>query len=64
MQKAHQNGVGNVMQISREELIRMEPHIDKSALGGVYLPDECAVDPFLTPVTMLHEGRRAGGEVS
>ena len=60
---AHSNGVTTVRQISREDLIKMEPHLSKKVLGGVFIPGEYSVDPFLSPVTMLHEARRAGAQV-
>ena len=61
---AHRNGVTGVRQISREDVIRMEPHINKAVLGGIFVPGECVVDPFLTPITMLHEATRSGAHVS
>ncbi len=64
MREAQENGVPEVKQISREELFQLEPHINKAALGAVLAPGECSVDPFLTPVTMLHEARRSGAQVS
>ena len=60
---AHRNGVTGVRQISREDVIRMEPHINKAVLGGIFIPGECVVDPFLTPITMLHEATRSGAHV-
>ena len=63
MEKAHKKGVTGVKQMSKEDVLKMEPHINDNILGGVFVPGECSVDPFLTPITMLHEARRSGAHV-
>ena len=63
MQKSHKVGVTGVKQLSREEVLKMEPHININVLGGIFVPGECSVDPFLAPITMLHEARRLGAQV-
>ena len=63
VKEAHRNGVVNVKQIGRKDILKMEPHLNKAVLGGIFVPGESAVDPFLTPITMLHEARRFGAHV-
>lgn len=63
VEQANKNGVSGVRRLEKQEVLKLEPNINEAVLGGIYVPGECAVDPFLTPVTMLHEARRSGAEV-
>ena len=37
IKNAHRNNVTNVKMISREEILKLEPHLSRDALGGKYL---------------------------
>ena len=61
--KAHKAGIQNVRQISATELRQREPHLNWKALGGVYVPDEMVIDPWLFPVTLAGLAVMGGSRV-
>ena len=51
-EKAFKNKVYDVEYRSREQLLEMEPELSKDVLGGLYIPRESIIDPFLLVVAM------------
>ncbi len=51
-EKAFKNKVHDVEYRSREQLLEMEPELSKDVLGGLYIPRESIIDPFLLVVAM------------
>ena len=60
---AHRNGVSNVERIDREEVLRHEPELARSALGGVLVPDEHVIDPWTAPLAYVQQAMDHGAEV-
>lgn len=50
LERAHQNGVTDVRQISVSEVYKLEPNIELGALGGLYVPGEGIIDTFTLPI--------------
>ena len=61
-EKAFQNGVYDVEYLSAEELRRMEPNLNPSVLGGLYIPREGIVDPFLFVVALAESAQQNGAD--
>lgn len=51
-EKAFKNRVYDIEYRSREQLLTMEPELSKEVLGGLYIPRESIIDPFLLVVAM------------
>lgn len=49
-EKAFKNGVHDVEYLSREKIKEMEPNITDEVRGGLYIPRESIIDPFLLVV--------------
>jgi glycerol-3-phosphate dehydrogenase len=45
--KAHKNGVYDIDFLTAQEIKRMEPEVSKEVLGGLHIPRESIIDPFL-----------------
>ena len=56
VEKAHRNGVADVVQIDRNDLRKREPYLSARGLGAVYVPGEHIIDPWSAPL-----GLRASG---
>src|SRR6185369_11448760 len=63
VQKAHRNGVGDVVQIDRNELRKREPFLSARALGAVHVPGEHIIDPWSAPLAYAHQGLAHGGQI-
>jgi glycerol-3-phosphate dehydrogenase len=63
VQKAHRNGVGDVVQIDREELRTRERFLSAHALGAVHVPGEHIIDPWSAPLAYAHQGLAHGGRI-
>jgi len=61
--QAHANGVADVAQISREEVLRREPHLAGHALGAVFVPREHLIDPWSAPLAYALQGIAHGGRI-
>ncbi len=46
-EKAYSNRVYDVEYRSREQLLEMEPNLNPEVLGGLYIPRESIIDPFI-----------------
>lgn len=51
---SHEAGVSDVRQITAQELLEKEPHLNRNALGAVHVPGESIVDPWRIPVTLAN----------
>ncbi len=59
-EKAFRNHVYDVEYMSREELLKMEPELNPEVKGGLYIPRESIIDPFIL-VQALAENANANG---
>ena len=63
VEKAHRNGVADVVQIDRNELHKREPHLSEHGLGAVHVPGEHIIDPWSAPLAYAHQGLAHGGKI-
>ncbi|WP_284735646.1 NAD(P)/FAD-dependent oxidoreductase [Dongia deserti] len=63
VERAHRNGVTDVMQIERDELRKREPFLSDRALGAVLIPGEHIIDPWSAPLAYAHQGLAHGGRI-
>ncbi|XP_019620013.1 PREDICTED: uncharacterized protein LOC109466700 [Branchiostoma belcheri] len=63
LKSAHNNGVTGAHLISREDLLRREPHLNPAAVGAMVIPGESVVDPWLIPVTLAHKAWQHGAKI-
>ncbi|KAK3716067.1 hypothetical protein QZH41_007238 [Actinostola sp. cb2023] len=56
-------GITDVRQITRDELLKMEPCLNQDALGAVYVPRETIVDPWAFPASLAFLGLSQGGTI-
>ncbi len=61
--KAHSNGIGEVVQISKPELLGKEPNLDGSAIAAISVPGEAIIDPWSAPYAYLQQALANGGEI-
>lgn len=59
-EKAFKNRVYDVEYLSPEQLLEMEPNLNPEVKGGLYIPRESIIDPFIY-VTALAENANANG---
>ena len=59
-EKAFKNRVYDVEYLSKEELLKMEPNLNPEVKGGLYIPRENIIDPFVY-VQALCENAYANG---
>lgn len=50
LERAHDNKVTDVRQVTGDELYRMEPHLNSGALGGLLVPGESILCTFSIPL--------------
>jgi glycerol-3-phosphate dehydrogenase len=53
--KAHVNGVTDVRTLSVEEIYQLEPHVSRTALGGLIVPGEGILCTFTLPLALATE---------
>ena len=63
LKQAHDNGEMDVHIISAEEIYQREPHINKGALGGLYVPGEGILCTFSVPLAMAYQAVENGVEL-
>ena len=61
-EKACQNKVYDVKYLSREQLLEMEPALNPEVRGGLYIPRESIIDPFLLVVGLAENAKKNGTE--
>ncbi|ELT87509.1 hypothetical protein CAPTEDRAFT_208298 [Capitella teleta] len=62
-ERAKKKGVTAVRRLSREEVIELEPHINRAVRGGMLIEGEAVIDSWLFPVYMAHQAKCIGAEV-
>lgn len=60
LKQAHDNGEMDVRIISAEEIYQREPHINKGALGGLFVPGEGILCTFSVPLAMAYQAVENG----
>jgi glycerol-3-phosphate dehydrogenase len=55
LERAHQNGVSDVRLLSVEEIYALEPHVSRTALGGLIVPGEGILCPYTLPLALATE---------
>ncbi|MBN8580923.1 MAG: FAD-dependent oxidoreductase [Anaerolineae bacterium] len=63
LKQAHDNGEMDVRMISAEKIHEREPHINKGALGGLYVPGEGILCTFSVPLAMAYQAVENGVEL-
>ena len=63
LKQAHDNGETDVHIISAEEIYQREPHIQKGALGGLFVPGEGILCTFSVPLAMAYQAVENGVEL-
>lgn len=63
LNQAHDNGEMDVRIISTEEIYQREPHINKGALGGLYVPGEGILCTFSLPLALAYQAVENGVEL-
>lgn len=63
LKQAHDNGETDVRIISAKEIHQREPHINKGALGGLYVPGEGILCTFSVPLAMAYQAVENGVEL-
>ena len=59
-EKAFKNRVYDVQYLSKEKLLEMEPELNPEVLGGLYIPRESIIDPFLLVVGTAENAQQNG----
>jgi glycerol-3-phosphate dehydrogenase len=62
LKKAHDNGEMDVCILSAEEIHRREPHINKGALGGLFVPGEGILCTYSVPLACAYQAVENGVE--
>lgn len=63
LEKAHRNGVHDAAMLSREEILRREPHLSPALLGGFEIPREFLIDPWTTAHAYILQAMANGAEL-
>ena len=63
LKQAHDNGEMDVRIISAEEIYQREPHINKGALGGLFVPGEGILCTFGVPLAFAYQAVLNGVEL-
>ncbi|HHB80600.1 MAG TPA: FAD/NAD(P)-binding oxidoreductase [Aliiroseovarius sp.] len=63
VEKAHKNGVIDVAQISREEVLTREPHLAAHVAGGIEVPREYLIDPWTSAHAYMLQALANGAEL-
>ena len=59
-EKAFKNRVYDIEYMSREKILEIEPNLNPDVLGGLYIPRESIIDPFLFVVGMAENAQQNG----
>ena len=59
-EKAFHNRVYDVEYLTAEELLQMEPNLNPEVRGGLYIPREGIIDPFLLVVALAENAQQNG----
>ena len=61
-EEAMANGVTDVVYLTPQEILAKEPEINPAVLGGLYIPREAVIDPFLYVVALAENAAENGVE--
>lgn len=62
MERAFDNGVMDNEALTREEILRMEPNLTSSVLGGIYAPRDAQINQFLMVIAQAENAAQNGVE--
>jgi glycerol-3-phosphate dehydrogenase len=62
IQKAHQNKVEDIRQLTKAEIHALEPHISLAIRAALYIPREYVIDPWSAPLAYLLQAIENGGQ--
>ena len=63
LEKARNNGIEDLRQLSRPEILVMEPEISEKILAAIAVPNEFVIDPWSAPLAYLTQAVANGGQV-
>jgi glycerol-3-phosphate dehydrogenase len=63
LEKAKKNGVNDVVQLTKEELVKREPSLSPKALGALFVPGECVSDTWLPCISYLYQAINNGAKL-
>lgn len=63
IEQAHQNGVGDVRRLTKNEILEREPALSNAVRGGFLVPGEFLIDPWSSPHAYLAEALINGAEL-
>ena len=61
-QEAYRNHVYDVEYVSPQQILEMEPEVNPDVLGGLYIPRDAVIDPFLFVVAQAENAAENGVE--
>jgi glycerol-3-phosphate dehydrogenase len=63
VERAHENGVTDVRQMTATDLLAREKHLAPDLVGGVWVPGESVIDPWSAPISYALQGLANGGRI-
>lgn len=63
IEKAHQNGVHDVVALSRQQILKREPNLSPLLRAGFLIPGEYLIDPWTTAHAYLLQALTNGAEI-
>ncbi|MGL4286122.1 MAG: NAD(P)/FAD-dependent oxidoreductase [Phreatobacter sp.] len=63
VERAHENGVTDVRQVTAGELLTREKHLATDLAGGVWVPGEAVIDAWSAPISYALQGLANGGRI-
>jgi glycerol-3-phosphate dehydrogenase len=62
LEKARNNGIDDLRQLSRQEILAMEPDISENIRAAIAVPSEFVIDPWSAPLAYLSQAVANGGQ--
>ena len=63
MERAHANGVTDVEELSRAQILKLEPNLSEQVMGGFRVPGESLIDPWSSAHAYLLQALENGAEL-
>lgn len=63
IEKAHQNGVADVVPLTRADILAREPGVSQDVVAGILVPGEHIIDPWTAPFAYLLQAIQNGATV-
>jgi len=63
LQKAHENGVTDAVEVDAQTLRQVEPGLSGDALGAIHIPGESLIDPWSAPHVYMQQALDNGTEI-